>query len=222
MQRGCHAPPGHSINNGESASCSKVGLSADHDCRSGGGGVRSARGPRRRAVVCARLYPQLQAVATSVSNRVPVALFDVAVIVLAIVALVTWIHSIRVARRKRSIGRLAAASWRPLTLAALIYLWFLAAWGLNYARQPIESVMPYDASRVTPPPCARSPSTPSRRPTARTPPRTPPAFPAIVGHAAAARHRAAGRRARARPAAHHGGRAPEDTRSSRRSSAPRA
>ena len=63
------------------------------------------------------LYPQLQAVATSVSNRVPVALFDVAVIVLAIVALVTWIHSIRVARRKRSIRTIGRGFVATVTLA---------------------------------------------------------------------------------------------------------
>jgi hypothetical protein len=96
------------------------------------------------------LYPQLQAVTTSVSNRVPVALFDVAFIVLAIIAIVVWIHSIRVARRKRSIRPIGRGFVATLTLAALVYLWFLTAWGLNYARQPIESVMAYDASRVTP------------------------------------------------------------------------
>ena len=96
------------------------------------------------------LYPQLQALTTSVSNRVPVALFDVALIVLAIVAIVVWVHSIRVARRKRSIRPIGRGFVATLTLAALVYLWFLTAWGLNYARQPIESVMTYDPSRVTP------------------------------------------------------------------------
>src|SRR5687768_8463304 len=96
------------------------------------------------------LYPQLQAVTTSVSNRVPVALFDVAMIILAIIAIVVWTHSIRVARRKRSIRPIGRGFVATLTLAALVYLWFLTAWGLNYARQPIESVMTYDASRVTP------------------------------------------------------------------------
>jgi hypothetical protein len=96
------------------------------------------------------LYPQLQAVTTSVSNRVPVALFDVAMIILAIIAIVMWAHSVRVARRKRSIRPIGRGFAATLTLAALVYLWFLTAWGLNYARQPIESVMTYDASRVTP------------------------------------------------------------------------
>ena len=96
------------------------------------------------------LYPQLQAFTSTVSNRVPVALFDVASIVVAVLAIVIWIHSIRVARRKRSIRPIGRGVMATLTLAALIYLWFLGAWGLNYARQPIETVMAYDASRVTP------------------------------------------------------------------------
>jgi uncharacterized protein YdiU (UPF0061 family) len=34
---------------------------------------------------------------------------------------------------------------------AVVYLWFLAAWGLNYARPPLESQMPsFDAKKVTP------------------------------------------------------------------------
>ena len=96
------------------------------------------------------LYPQLQALTTTVSNRVPVALFDIASIVVAVLAIVIWLHSIRVARRKRSVGPIGRGVVATLTLAALIYLWFLGAWGLNYARQPIETVMAYDASRVTP------------------------------------------------------------------------
>lgn len=34
--------------------------------------------------------------------------------------------------------------------ASIVYLWFLAAWGFNYARLPLESVMPFDESRITP------------------------------------------------------------------------
>jgi len=96
------------------------------------------------------LYPPLQASLTSVSNRLPVALFDVALIGFAIMAIVIWIHSMRVARRKRSIRPIGRGFVTTLTLAAVIYLWFLGAWGLNYARQPIETVMAYDASQVTP------------------------------------------------------------------------
>ena len=96
------------------------------------------------------LYPQLQAITTAVSNRIPVALFDVALVVFAILAIVTWVHAIRIARNKRSMRAIGRGLAATLTLVALVYLWFLAAWGLNYARQPIETVMAYDASRVTP------------------------------------------------------------------------
>jgi hypothetical protein len=37
-----------------------------------------------------------------------------------------------------------------ITIAAVIYLWFLLTWGLNYARPSLESRLPYEASRVTP------------------------------------------------------------------------
>lgn len=96
------------------------------------------------------LYPQLQAFATSLSNRVPVALFDVALAVFAVISIVVWIQSIRLGRKKRSIRPIGRALVTTLTLVALIYLWFLTAWGLNYARQPIESAIAYDAARVHP------------------------------------------------------------------------
>jgi hypothetical protein len=35
-------------------------------------------------------------------------------------------------------------------LLAVVDLWFLAAWGLNYARPPLESQIAFDASRITP------------------------------------------------------------------------
>jgi hypothetical protein len=96
------------------------------------------------------LYPTLQANLTSLSNRLPIALFDVAIVAFILIALVIWTRSIRHARRQqalRSLGRGLAAT---LTLLAVVYLWFLAAWGLNYARPPLESTMAFDAARVTP------------------------------------------------------------------------
>ena len=35
-------------------------------------------------------------------------------------------------------------------MLAVVYLWFLAAWGLNYARPSLESQLAFDASRITP------------------------------------------------------------------------
>lgn len=96
------------------------------------------------------LYPILQANVTSLSNRSPIALFDIAIAVFVGVALGIWLWSIRRARKKQAIRSLWRGLVATLTLLAVVYLWFLAAWGLNYARPPLESTLPYDASRITP------------------------------------------------------------------------
>jgi hypothetical protein len=95
-------------------------------------------------------YPMLQSSLTSLSNRSPIALFDVAIVTFVLIAIGIWAWSISLSRRKqrwRSLGRGAAAT---LTLLALVYLWFLAAWGLNYARPSLESQIGFDESRITP------------------------------------------------------------------------
>jgi hypothetical protein len=96
------------------------------------------------------LYPFLQANLTALSNRAPIALFDVALVVLVLIALGIWTWSIRLARKKQAIRSLWRGFTATLTLLAVVYLWFLAAWGLNYARPPLESQLAFDASRITP------------------------------------------------------------------------
>ncbi|HUQ88706.1 MAG TPA: DUF3810 family protein, partial [Vicinamibacterales bacterium] len=96
------------------------------------------------------LYPILQASLTSLSNRSPIALFDVAIAVFILILIGIWISSIRMARKKQVIRSLWRGLVATLTLLAVVYLWFLAAWGLNYARPPLESTLKYDASRITP------------------------------------------------------------------------
>ena len=95
-------------------------------------------------------YPILQSNLTSLSNRLPIALFDVAIIVFVVVAIGLWTWSIRLARKKQAIRSLWRGFVATLTLLAVAYLWFLASWGLNYARPPLESTMTFDAKRVTP------------------------------------------------------------------------
>jgi hypothetical protein len=96
------------------------------------------------------LYPILQANLTSLSNRSPIALFDVAIIVFILIAVGIWTWSIRLARKKQVMRSLWRGVVATLTLLAVVYLWFLASWGLNYGRPPLESTMTYDASRITP------------------------------------------------------------------------
>jgi hypothetical protein len=95
-------------------------------------------------------YPILQSNITSLSNRSPIALFDVTVVILIAMLLAIWISSIRKARKRPIIRALWRGFIATLTLLAVVYLWFLAAWGLNYARPPLESQIAFDKSKVTP------------------------------------------------------------------------
>jgi hypothetical protein len=84
-----------------------------------------------------RLYLQFQPRATALSNRLPFAVFDLilaAVAGAAVWILVSAVRGFRRGLRWRAAGIAAA---RVLGLGALLYLWFLAAWGLNYRRVPL-------------------------------------------------------------------------------------
>ena len=96
------------------------------------------------------VYPAIQAQLTPLSNRTAVTLFDVTLAIAIIALVVGWIHWLRRARRERSIRPLGRGLFASLTGAAIVYLWFFFAWGLNYARPTLASQLPYDASRVTP------------------------------------------------------------------------
>jgi hypothetical protein len=96
-----------------------------------------------------RFYPVLQANLTALSNQVPIALFDVALVAVVLAVIAIWITTLKRARKKRLRG-IGQALTSTLTVGAVIYLWFLTTWGFNYARQPIEERLPFDASRVTP------------------------------------------------------------------------
>jgi hypothetical protein len=94
-------------------------------------------------------YPVLQARLTSWSNETGVALFDFILLALiGAVALILW-RAIAGARRKRAISVLGRGLLTLAAILAAVYLWFEAAWGLNYARVPLESGIAYDRNRVT-------------------------------------------------------------------------
>ena len=96
------------------------------------------------------LYPNLQANLTALSNRTSFALFDLTSSVTILAVIGGWIYWLRRVRRERSIKPVGRGLLATLAGAAIVYLWFLAAWGFNYARPPLETKVPYDASRVTP------------------------------------------------------------------------
>ena len=92
------------------------------------------------------VYPYIQNVVTLVSSLVSVALLDVAVVV----AFACWISFVVRQRRDRgSRGALKAAVASLVVVLSVVYLVFLAVWGLNYRRVPLETKLAYDAARVT-------------------------------------------------------------------------
>lgn len=93
-----------------------------------------------------RVFPRVQAAVTTASNQVPVALLDVAILVLVTAA------CLRLVRRIRAEGARAPLRRVPMNVAAVaavVYLLFLGMWGLNYRRLPLESKLVFDRSRVT-------------------------------------------------------------------------
>jgi hypothetical protein len=96
------------------------------------------------------LYPALQTRLTAWSNTTGLSLFDLLIASAGIGLLAAWIHWLRRARRERSFRVVAGGIGTTVTVAAAMYLWFLLAWGFNYARSPLEEAIGYDARRVTP------------------------------------------------------------------------
>ncbi len=99
------------------------------------------------SVYSARLFPALQVVLTRGSNRVPFALLDLMLVGVTL----WWIASIaRDAARRGSIRTVAGrALLRAATLAAVLYVAFLLAWGLNYRRVPLDAKLAFDPTAVS-------------------------------------------------------------------------
>jgi Zn-dependent protease with chaperone function len=97
-----------------------------------------------------RFYPALQSTLTAWSNTSRYSLFDVLVGTIAITLLIAWVRWFQRARRTRSVQPVMAGLLTTVVAASALYLWFAGAWGLNYARAPLEAAIGHDAGRVTP------------------------------------------------------------------------
>ncbi len=93
-----------------------------------------------------RLYPLFQPALTSASNRLPVALFDILLVSVAVAWLAFAIRDAAQAGLIRTVVRVVV---RTTVWAATLYLLFLAVWGLNYRRVRLADKVPFDASAVT-------------------------------------------------------------------------
>jgi hypothetical protein len=92
------------------------------------------------------LYPLGQRLLTPAANLVPFAWLDVLLVITLLVIVVVLWRAVRAARRKKRWSPLAATVWRLAVAGAVIYLAFLALWGLNYRRVPMTDRLVLDAS----------------------------------------------------------------------------
>jgi hypothetical protein len=91
-------------------------------------------------------FPAIQAAITPITNLVPFALLDLAVVV-ALTLFALWLY--RSSRRSGVLRSLLFAIVPLVTIAAAAYLMFLVMWGFNYRRVPLEQKLEFDRGRVT-------------------------------------------------------------------------
>jgi hypothetical protein len=84
------------------------------------------------------IYPRVQRVLTPLGNLVPFAWFDVILITLVAVTTTALVRTARQAHRERRWRPLAERGWQLVVAASVLYLLFLACWGLNYRRVPMS------------------------------------------------------------------------------------
>ena len=95
------------------------------------------------------IYPFVQQVMTPVSNLVPFAILDVLAVAAFLVVIVVLVRAILLARRKRSWKPIFATGARLVTAGAMVYLVFLAVWGLNYRRVSMTERLVLDRSAAS-------------------------------------------------------------------------
>lgn len=108
------------------------------------------------------VYAYLQPAVTGFSSLVPVALLDLAVVVILLGGGAAIVRAMRSPRSMRPaavpdggvmprspLAALAAPAAWILLFAAAGYVWFLLFWGLNYRRVPLEGKLAYDDTLVT-------------------------------------------------------------------------
>jgi hypothetical protein len=92
------------------------------------------------------IYPAFQPAVTRASNLSSIALLDVGLAAMLAVAGAAFFRRWGAHGRWQAVVRTAA--WLA-TAAAAIYLLFLASWGLNYRRVPLEEKLEFDRQRIT-------------------------------------------------------------------------
>jgi hypothetical protein len=91
------------------------------------------------------LFPRIQSVATTLSNRTSLAWFDLLILAVVTAVLVLCARDISTRGVARGTVRIVI---RLVTVSAAVYVAFAVMWGLNYRRPGLRSKVPFDASRV--------------------------------------------------------------------------
>ena len=94
------------------------------------------------------IYPVIQPRLTALSNHTQFAWFDGVVLAAASLLVALWTSRLR-RRREGALRTIAGLAVDTAAIAAVLYLWFLAAWGLNYQRQPLRERLDFRDDRVT-------------------------------------------------------------------------
>ena len=95
------------------------------------------------------VYPLVQPRLTSFSNHAPFALFDAVVLTVAVSTVVLWAVRVRGRRQRSRVSTLGSLALDTAAVGAVLYLWFLAAWGLNYRREPLRDQLDFREDRIT-------------------------------------------------------------------------
>lgn len=103
-------------------------------------------------VYSSAVFPRLQSIVTRASNLVSFSLLDALLIAVVVWWMASGVRDIARGRQERGGPRpraLLSITMRTLTLGAVAYLGFLALWGLNYRRVPLDEKIAFDRTRVT-------------------------------------------------------------------------
>jgi Protein of unknown function (DUF3810) len=92
------------------------------------------------------IYPALQRALTPLSNLAPFALFDVLWIAATAASVACGYRCIRAAGWRGGSLRLAMVA---IHAVAIVYVVFLACWGLNYRRVPLIEKLAFDPQKIT-------------------------------------------------------------------------
>ena len=93
-----------------------------------------------------RWFPVEQHLFTAAGNLIPFALFDLLCLAAVIAAAIGTFRACQLRPRGRAVRRLGG---NAVLAVSVVYLVFLATWGLNYRRIPLKEKLAYDPARVT-------------------------------------------------------------------------